>query len=796
MAKANLVIVESPAKAKTIGKYLGPTYQVLASMGHVRDLPKSKMGVDLETGEFEPQYQPIKGKEETIAQLKDAADHSKKVYLATDPDREGEAISWHLKELLELPDDKTSRVTFNEITKKVVTESIAAPREIDQNLVDAQQARRVLDRIVGYELSPLLWKKIRRGLSAGRVQSVATRLVAEREEEIRAFVPEEYWTLEVTLDRIAPNQGSFKTQFYGREKKLELKSREQVDEVLAAIQDAPFSVSRIKRQDKNRSPAPPFITSTLQQEASRKLNMSPRRTMSIAQQLYEGVDIEGEGTVGLITYMRTDSLRLSDEAVAAARSFAGARYGQDYLPAAPRQFKAKAGAQDAHEAIRPSNVELTPESIKKDLTSEQFRLYKLIWSRFLASQMAAAVYDSVGIEVTSAGYVFKASRSEVKFPGFLAVYEEGRDEDGGELQTRLPNLQEGEPLTKAATKPEQKFTQPPARYTEATLLRAREEQGIGRPSTDAPPNTTNMNPEDVVKDGKYLHTTPLGEVVTGLMKDKFHDIVDYDFTADMESRLDKVESGEENWKKVLRDFYQDFSQEMNQAEKDLDGTRIKVPDEVSDEVCDVCGRQMVVKSGRFGRFLACPGFPECTFTKPLVIEMPGKCPKCGSRLLKKTSRNGYTYYGCEHNGDKLGRACDFMTWDVPVKETCPECGQTMFKKSGRGFKKPFCINEACPAFVPEEKRGGYRKKKTEEAKAEDQAAPAQETAPAEEAAEKAPAKKRTAKKAAGEKKTAGKKPAAKKTAKAGEAKPAAKKTAAKKTKKAPGETPGEPEETP
>ena len=794
-AKTDLVIVESPSKAKTIGKYLGPGYEVKASMGHVRDLPKSKIGVDIEGG-FVPQYQPIKGKEETIAQLKDAADHSKKVYLATDPDREGEAISWHLKELLELPDDKTSRVTFNEITKKVVTESIAAPREIDQNLVDAQQARRVLDRIVGYELSPLLWKKIRRGLSAGRVQSVATRLVAEREEEIRAFVPEEYWTLEVTLDRIAPNQGSFKTQFYGREKKLELKSREQVEEVLAAIQDAPFSVSRIKRQDKNRSPAPPFTTSTLQQEASRKLNMSPRRTMSIAQQLYEGVDIEGEGTVGLITYMRTDSLRLSDEAVAAARSFAGARYGQDYLPAAPRQFKAKAGAQDAHEAIRPSNVELTPESIKKDLTSEQFRLYKLIWSRFLASQMAAAVYDSVGIEVTSAGYVFKASRSEVKFPGFLAVYEEGRDEDGGELQTRLPNLQEGESLTKAATKPEQKFTQPPTRYTEATLIRALEEKGIGRPSTYAPTITTIMNREYVVKDGKYLHTTPLGEVVTGLMKDKFHDIVDYDFTADMESRLDKVESGEENWKKVLRDFYQDFSQEMNQAEKDLDGTRIKVPDEVSDEVCDVCGRQMVVKSGRFGRFLACPGFPECTFTKPLVIEMPGKCPKCGSRLLKKTSRNGYTYYGCEHNGDKLGRACDFMTWDVPVKETCPECGQTMFKKSGRGFKKPFCINEACPAFVPEEKRGGYRKKKTEEAKAEDQAAPAQETAPAEEAAEKAPAKKRTAKKAAGEKKTAGKKPAAKKTAKAGEAKPAAKKTAAKKTKKAPGETPGEPEETP
>ena len=775
MAKTNLVIVESPAKAKTIGKYLGPDYQVLASMGHVRDLPKSKMGVDIEHG-FEPDYQPIKGKEETIALLKDAADESAKVYLATDPDREGEAISWHLKELLDLPEDKASRVTFNEITKKVVTESIAAPRDIDQNLVDAQQARRILDRIVGYELSPLLWKKIRRGLSAGRVQSVATRLVAEREEEIRAFVPEEYWTLEVLLDRIAPNTGSFKAQFYGREKKQELKSKEQVDQVLAAIQTASFQVSSIKRQDKTRSPAPPFITSTLQQEASRKLNMSPRRTMSIAQQLYEGVDIQGEGTVGLITYMRTDSLRLSDEAIAAARQFAAARYGEKYLPDTPRRFKTKAGAQDAHEAIRPSNVELTPESIKKDLTPEQFRLYKLIWSRFLASQMAAAVYDSVNLEVTSAGYVFKASRSEVKFPGFLAVYEEGKDEESSEIQTPLPNLKEGEELKNAGVKPEQKFTQPPTRYTEATLIRALEERGIGRPSTYAPTITTIMSREYVVKDGKYLHTTPLGEVVTNLMKDKFHDIVDYDFTATMENRLDKVESGDENWKSVLEDFYQGFSQEMTQAEKDLDGTRIKVPDELSDEICDVCGKQMVVKSGRFGRFLACPGFPECTFTKPLVIEMPGKCPKCGSRLLKKTSRNGYTYYGCERNGDKLGRACDFMTWDVPVKDNCPECGWTMFKKSGRGFKKPFCINESCAAFVPEDKRGGYRKKKTEEPAAEPAAAP--------ETGEEKPEKK-TTKKAAAEKKPAAKKTTAKKNTKAAdgaeEKKPAAKKTAAKKT---------------
>ncbi len=759
MAKSNLVIVESPAKAKTIGKYLGPDYKVLASMGHVRDLPKSKIGVDIDH-DFTPDYQPIKGKEETIEALKSAADKSKKVYLATDPDREGEAISWHLKELLDLPEDKTSRVTFNEITKKVVTESIAAPREIDQNLVDAQQARRILDRIVGYQLSPLLWKKIRRGLSAGRVQSVATRLVAEREAEIRAFVPEEYWTLEVLLDRVAPNSGRFKAQFHGREKKMELKSKEQVDQVLDAIKDAPFSVSSLKRQDKSRSPAPPFITSTLQQEASRKLNMTPRRTMSIAQQLYEGVDIEGEGTVGLITYMRTDSLRISEEAIAAASSFISARYGKDYLPDSPRRFKTKAGAQDAHEAIRPSNVALTPEAVKKDLTAEQFRLYKLIWSRFLASQMAAAVYDSVSLDVESAGYIFKASRSEVKFPGFLAVYEEGKDEESSEIQTPLPNLQEGEPLTCAETRPEQKFTQPPTRYTEATLIRALEEKGIGRPSTYAPTISTILSREYVVKDGKYLHTTPLGEVVTDLMKDKFNDVVDYAFTANMEDRLDNVESGKENWKTVLSDFYRGFHQELEKAEQDLDGVRIKVPDEVSDEVCDVCGRQMVVKSGRFGRFLACPGFPECTFTKPLVIEMPGKCPKCGSRILKKTSRNGYTYYGCERNGDKLGRACDFMTWDVPVKENCPACGWTMFKKSGRGAKKPFCINEACENFVPEEKRGGYRKKKTAEA---GETAAETKTTEKKTTAKKAAAKKTTTKKTTAKKASTTKKAAAKKT---------------------------------
>lgn len=765
MAKTNLVIVESPAKAKTIGKYLGPDYQVKASMGHVRDLPKSKMGVDFESG-FEPNYQPIKGKEETISELRKAAEKSKQVYLATDPDREGEAISWHLKELLELPDDKANRVTFNEITKKVVTESIQSPRGIDQNLVDAQQARRILDRIVGYELSPLLWKKIRRGLSAGRVQSVATRMVAEREEEIRAFVPEEYWSLEVTLDRILPNVGQFKTQFYGREKKIELKNEEQVNGILEDIRDAPFAVTGIKRQDKKRAPAPPFITSTLQQEASRKLNMTPRRAMSIAQQLYEGVDIQGEGTVGLITYMRTDSLRISDEAMAEAESFIKGRYGAEYYPEKPRRYRTKSGAQDAHEAIRPSNVNMTPEDVKKDLTSEQHRLYKLIWGRFLASQMASAIYDSLGIEVSSAGYTFRASRSEVKFSGFLAVYEEGRDEESEAVQSPLPNLQEGEGLNPIETKPAQHFTQPPSRYTEATLIRALEEKGIGRPSTYAPTISTIMDREYVVKDGKYLHTTPLGEVVTGLMKDKFHDIVDFAFTAQMEERLDKVENGQENWKKVLEDFYKGFSAELKQAEADLDGERIKVPDEVSDEICDVCGKQMVIKSGRFGRFLACPGFPECTFTKPLVIEMPGKCPKCGGRILKKTSRNGYVYYGCEHNGDKLGKACDFMTWDVPVKENCPSCGQTMLKKSGRGFRKPFCINEVCEAFVSEDKRGGYKKKVA--AKKEE----GEETG-----TEEASSKKASSKKTTKASKTAGKKAPAKT---AGKTKPKAKASSKKK----------------
>ena len=756
MAKTNLVIVESPAKAKTITKYLGPGYQVKASMGHVRDLPKSKLGVDVEHG-FTLDYQPIKGKEEVIDDLKKAAKKSDQIFLATDPDREGEAISWHLKELLELPDERTHRVTFNEITKKVVNESIANPRAIDMDLVDAQQARRVLDRIVGYQISPLLWKKIRRGLSAGRVQSVATRLVAEREQEIRDFKPEEYWTLEAELERIAPAAGKFKAAFYGREKKMELHSEEEVNAVVSAVEHAPFSVRGVKRQDKQRNPAPPFTTSTLQQEASRKLNMTPRRTMSIAQQLYEGVDIAGEGTVGLITYMRTDSLRLSDEATAAAKSFILGRYGQEYYPGKARVYKAKSGAQDAHEAIRPSDVNLTPEDVKKDLTSEQYRLYKLIWSRFLACQMAAAVYDSVTIDVESAGYTFRANHSAIKFSGYMAVYVEGKDEEEDEFQSPLPDLKEGEPLDLRKLNRDQHFTQPPARYTEATLIKALEEKGIGRPSTYAPTVSTILDREYVVKEGKYLRTTPLGEVVTGLMKDKFPDIVDTAFTAHMEEQLDEVETGKVNWRELISGFYGGFEKELQQAEKDLDGERIKVPDEVSEEICPKCGRNLVIKSGRFGRFLACPGWPECDHTQPIVIEMPGRCPKCGGRILKKTSKRGFAYYGCENNAGRNGVKCDFMTWDVPVKDNCPSCGHTMFKKSGRGFKRPFCINPECPNFLPEDQRG-YKKKP-----AEGEAAPAEGAEKAEKPAAKKTAAKKSAAKKPAEKKTAAKKPAAKKT---------------------------------
>ena len=741
MSKAsNLVIVESPSKAKTIGKYLGADYTVKASMGHLRDLPKSTMGVDIEGG-FVPEYVPLQTKSALIEELRNAAKSADRVYLATDPDREGEAISWHLKELLDLPDSKAFRVTFNEITQKVVKESIENPRAIDYDLVDAQQARRVLDRIVGYQLSPLLWKKVRRGLSAGRVQSVATRLVVDRENEIRAFVPKEYWSLDVNLSLIGKS-GNFVAHYHGEDKKRELENETQVQAVIEDITGKIFTVANVKRADKKRSAAPPFTTSTLQQEASRKLNMTPKRTMAIAQQLYEGVDVAGEGTLGLITYMRTDSLRLSDEAMAAAADFIKSRYGKSYYYGKPHVFKTKSGAQDAHEAIRPTHVELDPERIQSSLTKEQYRLYKLIWSRFLASQMANAVYDTVSIDTQCAGHIFRSNHQSVKFSGFLAVYEEGRDEETEVNGTPLPDLQEGDTANCTDIKKEQHFTQPPARYTEATLVKAMEEKGVGRPSTYATIVSTIQDREYVNKVDKKLAPTALGEVVTGLMLERFHDVIDVEFTANMEDRLDQVEAGQCQWKALLEEFYQVFHQEMLEAEAALEGTKLKVPDEVSEEICEVCGRNMVVKIGRFGKFLACPGFPECKNTKPIVEKMPGRCPKCGSTILKRKSKRGYAYYGCER-----GAECGFMTWDVPTAEDCPKCGMTMFKKSGRGRMKPFCTNETCENFLPEDKRGYYKKPdaSAENAEAEEKAA--------KKTGKKAAAKKTTAKKTTAKKTT-------------------------------------------
>ena len=768
MANANnLVIVESPSKAKTIGKYLGSDYVVKASMGHLRDLPKSKMGVDLEN-DFAPQYQNVRGKEDLIKELTKAAKEAGMVYLATDPDREGEAISWHLKELLKLPDEKTRRVTFNEITQNVVRQSIANPRDIDYDLVDAQQARRILDRIVGYQLSPLLWKKVRRGLSAGRVQSVATRMVVDRENEIRAFQPREYWSLDVKLDRQG-KPGSFTARYYGSPQKRELENEEQTNAVIRDITGQEFTVTNVKKAEKKRSAAPPFTTSTLQQEASRKLNMTPKKTMMIAQQLYEGVDVAGEGTLGLITYMRTDSLRLSDEAMAAAAGFIRSRYGNDYYYGKFHVYKTKSAAQDAHEAIRPTHVELDPDRVRSSLTTDQYKLYKLIWSRFLASQMANAVFDTVSIDTECAGHAFRSSHQSMRFAGFIAVYEEGRDDEAEVVGSALPDLQAGEKAMATGITPEQHFTQPPARYTEATLVKAMEEKGVGRPSTYAATVSTIEDREYVIKQDKRLMPTPLGEIVTGLMVERFNDIIDVEFTANMESRLDAVEEGKQHWKALLADFYEGFSQELQAAEQALEGVRLKVPEEETDEVCEVCGRKMVIKTGRFGKFLACPGFPECKNTRALVERMPGRCPKCGSGMLKRKSKRGFAYYACEK-----GAECGFMSWEVPTAEDCPECGCSLFKKSGRGRMKPFCINENCSKFLPEEKRGYYKKKTTDVGtEGEPDGEPAQEKTE-----KKAPAKKSGAKKPAA-KKTAAKKTAAKK--------PAAKKTAGKKPAKKTGE---------
>ena len=685
---SKLVIVESPAKAHTIQKYLGPDYEVMASMGHVRDLPASRMSVDVKN-DFAPNYENIKGKGELIKKLRAEAKKSDYVYLATDPDREGEAISWHLRELLGLSDEKARRVTFNEITKKVVNDSIAAPRAIDQNLVDAQQARRVLDRIVGYEISPFLWKKIRKGLSAGRVQSVAVRLVVDREDEIRAFKPEEYWTLEALLQKQGVKAKPFLAKYYGTGgKKCEITTEEQANALKAAAEKEPFIIKSIKMGTRQKNPAPPFITSTLQQDASRRFGFQAKRTMKVAQELYEGINLPDLGAVGLITYMRTDSLRISDEALSAAHDYIQRTYGENYALAKPRTFRSKSNAQDGHEAIRPTMIDLAPAKIKESLSSDQYKLYKLVWERFIASQMAACVQDTVSTDITAGEHLFKASGFSVRFDGYTRLYTEAVDNEE-EQETNLPRLEEGEHLTLKELKPNQHFTQPPPRYTEATLIRELEENGIGRPSTYAPTLSTILQRGYVEREGKALKPTIVGETVTRLMKEQFGKIVDVKFTAEMEQELDEVEAGKTEWVGMMHHFYDDFTDMLQSAEKNMEGTKMKIPDEETDIICEKCGRPMVIRLGRYGKFLACPGFPECKNTKTLQQETPGSCPRCGKKVLAKKSKTGRTYYGCEDNPK-----CGFMTWDIPLAEKCPQCGSSLFKTTGR-VKMIHCLKEGC-----------------------------------------------------------------------------------------------------
>ncbi len=686
MAK-KLVIVESPAKAKTIKKYLGRTYDVVASMGHVRDLPKSKLGVDVEH-DFEPKYINIRKQSETIKKLKAAAKDKDKIFLATDPDREGEAISWHLAHLLGVDLKEKNRVTFNEITKSGVKSGMAAPRRVDESLVNSQQARRILDRLVGYKLSPFLWKKVKSGLSAGRVQSVTVRMIVDRENEIRSFIPQEYWTIEASLltDTAAK---PFIAKFYGQNgKKMELHTKEETDAVLANLKNADYVVESVKKSVRQKSPAPPFTTSTMQQEASRRLGFQARRTMKAAQELYEGVDVEGLGAVGLITYMRTDSLRISDEAKQAAAAYIEKTYGREFVPQTPRVYKSRNNAQDAHEAIRPSLPEITPAMVKSSITSDQYKLYKLIWERFIASQMASALLDTVAAQIGAAGYTFKASGFTVKFAGFTVLYEESRDDDKEENSV-LPELAERDHLIEDGVKGSQHFTQPPPRYTEASLIKELEENGIGRPSTYAATITTILGRNYVEREGKQLKPTELGEVTTKLMKEHFSQIVDADFTANMEKDLDEIADGDKQWTQVLHSFYDGFEKDLEKAEVETEGISYRIPDEETDVVCEQCGRKMVVKHGRFGKFLACPGYPECKNTKRIVNEMPGECPLCGGKILEKKSKKGKKFFGCEHNP-----SCSFLSWDAPIEERCPVCGKTLLKKTGRSGKI-YCSNESC-----------------------------------------------------------------------------------------------------
>ena len=684
---SDLVIVESPAKAKTIQKYLGAGYEVIASMGHVRDLPKSKMGVDKEN-DFKPQYTDMKGKEDVIRELKKRAKKCDKVYLATDPDREGEAISWHIAQMLKLDMNADNRVAFNEITKTGVKNGMSNPHKIDVDLVNAQQARRILDRLVGYELSPFLWKKVKRGLSAGRVQSVAVRLVVDRENEIRAFVPKEYWSIDAKFTAPSSRKVFDAALMAVDGEKLEIANQAEADGLLKRLENAEYTVTSVKKRVTKKQPAPPFITSTLQQEASRKLSFSAKRTMKAAQELYEGVDVQGVGAVGLITYMRTDSLRISDEAKKAAAEYIGTVYGKDYLPPEPRSFKTKSNAQDAHEAIRPSTPELTPERVKSSLSSDQYKLYKLIWERFIASQMANALLDTVSADIEANGCTFRASGYSVKFDGFMALYVESTDSEDG-AKKMLPELKAEDKLKLKSISGNQHFTQPPPRYTEASLIKALEENGIGRPSTYAPTITTITSRRYVEHEGKALKPTNLGEVITELMKDHFKKIVDAKFTAEMENNLDGVEHGEKDWVSTLREFYDDFSKTLKKAEEAMDGKRVKVPDEETDVVCELCGRNMVIKYSKFGKFLACPGFPDCKNTKRIVTEADGICPRCGKKMLLKKSKKGRSFYGCEGFPE-----CSFMTWNVPTKEVCPQCGKSLFMKGGKSGKL-VCETDGC-----------------------------------------------------------------------------------------------------
>ena len=685
---AKLVIVESPAKAKTIGKYLGDDYEVTASMGHIRDLPASQLGIDVEHG-YAPQYISIKGKEKLIKELKSKAKHADGVLLATDPDREGEAISWHLANILGLDPHEPNRVTFDEITKKGVKEGMAHPRAIDEDLFNAQQARRVLDRLVGYKLSPFLWRKVRRGLSAGRVQSVAVRLIDDREKEIESFKPDEYWNVDATL---GAGHKSFTARLAtdASGKKLLPKSEAEARAIEKGLEGAEYVVAELKKGKRAKQPTPAFITSTLQQEASRRLGFTATRTMRAAQTLYEGVDIAGHGTMGLITYMRTDSLRISDEAVAAAKEYIAGAYGEAYICPYKRTWKTKSAtaAQDAHEAIRPSVPSLTPDEVDKSISGDTAKLYRMIWSRFMASQMADCQQDTVSVTVSAADYRFKASGYTVTFDGFTVLYEEATDEKE-KKETALPPLEQGQVLKLRDLKSEQKFTQPPARYTEATLIKALEENGIGRPSTYAPIITTIIDRDYVERDQKKLAPTTLGRVINELMLEQFPNIVDVKFSAHMEEELDTIENGKTDWHEVIDDFYTDFDKTLKEAEVKMEGKRIKVPDEETDEVCELCGRKMVIKSGRYGKFLACPGFPECKNTKRLVKDTGGLCPKCGSRMLVRHSKKGRVYYGCEKNP-----TCDFMTWNEPTTEKCPECGSTLFKKGGKNGIL-LCEKEGC-----------------------------------------------------------------------------------------------------